>query len=201
MSQRLRLGLVGCGDVAHRHYLPGIASRADLCRDHRRCGSEPPDAAAGVASAIAAWSPGARTCWSVGEMLAGETLTRSLQPDAPPRSTAPSTARSSRPASPASARSRSRRRWPMPTPLIDLAASQDVLFLVAPGSAAHARRCAGSAGLIDDGNLGRPTPRRWPTTPTPARRTGASITGDPDAVLTATASARSSTTASTGCTR
>ena len=29
VGERLRLGIVGCGDVAHRHYLPGIASRAD----------------------------------------------------------------------------------------------------------------------------------------------------------------------------
>lgn len=30
MSQeRLRIGIVGCGDVAHRHYLPGLASVAD----------------------------------------------------------------------------------------------------------------------------------------------------------------------------
>ena len=52
VSERLRLGIVGCGDVAHRHYLPGIASRAD--RVAITAVADPNlDAAAGVASAIA----------------------------------------------------------------------------------------------------------------------------------------------------
>ena len=28
-AERLRIGIIGCGDVAHRHYLPGLASMAD----------------------------------------------------------------------------------------------------------------------------------------------------------------------------
>ena len=28
-GERLRIGIVGCGDVAHRHYLPGLASMSD----------------------------------------------------------------------------------------------------------------------------------------------------------------------------
>jgi predicted dehydrogenase len=57
--ERIRVGIVGCGDVAHRHYLPALAGLADdvvvaACVD--------PDleAARRAAEAVASWSPDAR---------------------------------------------------------------------------------------------------------------------------------------------
>ena len=82
--------------------------------------------------------------------------------------------------------------------LIDLAASQDVLFLVAPGSAATAQMRWLTASSTTAISAGRRSPS--PITPTPARPTGAS-TPATRRRSTATASAPSSTTASTGCTR
>ena len=154
VSERLRVGIVGCGDVAHRHYLPGIASRAD--RVAITAVADPNlDAAAGVASAIAAWSPGARTYGSVGEMLAVETLDAVFNLTPAPLHGAVNreileagvACFSEKPLASTLAEADA---------LIDLAASQDVLFLVAPGSAATAPM-RWLTGLIDDGNLGRPT--------------------------------------------
>src|SRR6476659_3497011 len=146
--------MVGCGDVAHRHYLPGIASRAD--RVAITAVADPNlDAAAGVASAIAPWSPGARTYGSVGEMRARETLDAvfNLTP-------APLHGAVNREILDAGVACFSEK--PLAATLadadalIDLAASQDVLFLVAPGSAATAPM-RWLTSVINDGSLGRPT--------------------------------------------
>ena len=59
-------------------------------------------------------------------------------------------------ASPATARSRSRRAWPTRTSLIELAADNGTLFLCAPGSAVTAR-IRWLKELADSGRLGRPT--------------------------------------------
>ncbi|MFL5750770.1 MAG: Gfo/Idh/MocA family protein, partial [Chloroflexota bacterium] len=73
MTDRLRLGIVGCGDVVHRHYLPGIITRSD--RVAITALADPgPGAAASVASAVSGWSPDATTYPGVEEMLDAETL-------------------------------------------------------------------------------------------------------------------------------
>lgn len=67
----LRIGIVGCGDVAHRHYVPGIASRAD--RVAITALADPsPGATERLAAAVASASP--RTYRGVEEMLRRETL-------------------------------------------------------------------------------------------------------------------------------
>ena len=69
----LRIGIIGCGDVLPRHYLPGIESRAD--RVGIAALADPrPGAAEAIASAIEAWSPGARTYRDADEMLRSESL-------------------------------------------------------------------------------------------------------------------------------
>src|SRR5262245_27606828 len=70
---RLRIGIVGCGDVAYRHYLPGLASRAAdvavvAAADPR------PGAAEALAAAVADWSPGATAYLDPVEMLRAERL-------------------------------------------------------------------------------------------------------------------------------
>jgi len=57
MADRARIAIVGCGDVAYRHYVPGLASRAPDVEiaavvDPR------PGAAEALASAVASGSPG-----------------------------------------------------------------------------------------------------------------------------------------------
>ena len=68
-AEQLRIGLVGCGDVARRHYLPALADlagrvRVVSCMDVRR------DAAQALIDDIAAWSPGARAFDDLDTMLA-----------------------------------------------------------------------------------------------------------------------------------
>ena len=154
VSGRLKLGLVGGGDVAHRHYLPGIASRAD--RVAITAAADPNLAAAeGVASAVSAWSPAARTYGSVGEMLAIETLDAVFN-------LTPATLHGAVNREILEAGVACFSEKPLASTLadadalIDLAGSQDVLFLVAPGSAATAPM-RWLAGVIEDRSLGRPT--------------------------------------------
>jgi len=72
-KDRLRIGLVGCGDVARRHYLPALADAADRVRiasvmDARRA------AARDLADDIADWSPDARAFDDLDAMLAAGEL-------------------------------------------------------------------------------------------------------------------------------
>jgi len=72
-SERLRIGIVGCGDVAHRHYVPAIASRAE--RVVITALADPtPGAAERLADAVSSWSPGARAYRDAGEMLGSDTI-------------------------------------------------------------------------------------------------------------------------------
>ena len=72
-SERLRIGIVGCGDVAHRHYVPGIASRAE--RVAITALADPtPGAAQGLADAVASWSPRAGAYRDAAEMLRSDTV-------------------------------------------------------------------------------------------------------------------------------
>jgi len=68
-SDRLRIGIVGCGDVAHRHYLPALADLAEYV--HLVALMDPrEEAAQATAKGIAAWSPGARVYTDLDAMLA-----------------------------------------------------------------------------------------------------------------------------------
>jgi predicted dehydrogenase len=72
-GERLRIGIVGCGDVAHRHYVPGIASRAE--RVVITALADPtPGAAERLADAVASWSPGAGAYRDAAEMLRSDTV-------------------------------------------------------------------------------------------------------------------------------
>ena len=154
VNERLRIGIVGCGDVVQRHYLPGIGSRADdvaiaALADPRS------GAAESVATAIEAWSPGARTYRDAVEMLGGESLDGvfNLTP-------APLHGPVNRAVLEAGVACFSEK--PLAATLadadalIDLAAQQGTLFLCAPGSAADAR-IRWLKGLANSVRLGRPT--------------------------------------------
>ena len=64
----IRVGIVGCGDVVHRHYLPALASMAD---DVTLAAVADPRDGAGeaVAAAAASWSPGTKVYRDVETML------------------------------------------------------------------------------------------------------------------------------------
>ena len=150
----LRIGIVGCGDVVQRHYLPGIELRADgvaitALADLR------PGAAETVATAIQAWSPGARTYRDAAEMLGGElldgvfNLTPVLFHGPVNRAVlaAGVACFSEKPVASTLADADA---------LIELAARQGTLFLCAPGSAAEAR-LRWLKELANSGRLGHPT--------------------------------------------
>ena len=68
-SDRIRIAVIGCGDVADRHYLPALEALADkvviaALVDPR------PGAAERAAASVAGWSPGARVHLMLDEMLA-----------------------------------------------------------------------------------------------------------------------------------
>jgi predicted dehydrogenase len=67
-KDRLRIGIVGCGDVAHRHYLPALA---DVSSDVRIAAVMDPheEAARRTAADIAEWSAGARVYSDLATML------------------------------------------------------------------------------------------------------------------------------------
>jgi predicted dehydrogenase len=56
MVDRARIGIVGCGDVAYRHYVPGLASRAPDV-EIAAVADPRPGAAEALVSAVADWSP------------------------------------------------------------------------------------------------------------------------------------------------
>ena len=65
---RIRLAIIGCGDVAYRHYLPALEALSaqvavEAVVDPR------PGAAERATDAIAGWSPGARAYLDLDEML------------------------------------------------------------------------------------------------------------------------------------
>jgi predicted dehydrogenase len=181
-AQRLRIGIIGCGDVAHRHYLPALESMADEVEivglaDPR------PGAPEALAAAVAGSSPGARTYADPAEMLAGERLDGvfDLTP-APLHGTinrqilaAGVACYSEKPIASSVAEA---------THLIELAATRGVLFLCATGTAVT-NRFRWLKGLVESGELGAPTlavahhadagPAAWPEytgDPTPFYREG-----------------------------
>src|SRR4051794_4277443 len=68
MVDRTRIAIVGCGDVAYRHYVPGLASRApDI--EIAAVADPRSGAADALVAAVADWSPGARAYTDIGDML------------------------------------------------------------------------------------------------------------------------------------
>jgi predicted dehydrogenase len=66
--ERLRIGIVGCGDVAYRHYLPALAEMAADVRITALVDSRL-DAARAAAASVEGWSPGARPYGDLEAML------------------------------------------------------------------------------------------------------------------------------------
>ena len=67
-EERLRIGIVGSGDVAHRHYLPALAEMAEHVRVAAIC--DPRDGVAATTAAwIASWSEDARAYRDLSAML------------------------------------------------------------------------------------------------------------------------------------
>ena len=133
MSIVVRVGMVGGGDVAHRHYLPALellAGKVTLAAvaDPREGAGE------AVASAVADWSPGTQVFRDVDEMLRGVELDGVFNLTPAPRHGAVNLAildagvacYSEKPLAAS---------VPEADRLIALAADRGVLFLVAPGSA------------------------------------------------------------------
>jgi predicted dehydrogenase len=153
-NERLRIGIVGCGDVAHRHYVPGIASRAD--RVAITALADPtPGAAERLADAVAPWSQGARTYPDAGEMLRSETLDAAFN-----LTPAPLHGEVNRAILEAGLACFSEKPLAATVAdadaLIDLAAQTGTLFLCAPGSAATTQ-VRWLKDLAESGRLGRPT--------------------------------------------
>lgn len=67
-GRRLRIGLVGCGDVARRRYLPALASLAEQV-EVAGCCDPRIDAARSVARAAGSWSPDAHAYDDLRDML------------------------------------------------------------------------------------------------------------------------------------
>jgi predicted dehydrogenase len=153
-ADRLRIGIIGCGDVAHRHYLPGLASRGD--RVVVAAAADPrPGAAEAVATAVAEWSPNTAAYVDSAEMLRRESLDAII--DLAP---APLHGKVNRAILEAGVSCYSEK--PIASSvgeadtLIDLAARKNVIFLVAPGSAVT-DRVRWLKELTDSGRFGRPT--------------------------------------------
>ncbi|HEY7131429.1 MAG TPA: Gfo/Idh/MocA family oxidoreductase [Candidatus Limnocylindrales bacterium] len=153
-DERLRIGIVGAGDVAHRHYLPGLRSRADRVR--LAAVADPRDGAGeGVAAAAADWSPGARVFATVEDMLVAGgldgvvNLTPATRHGAVNRLVleAGTACYSEKPIASTVAEA---------DELIDLAAAKGVLLLCAPGSAVT-QRIRWLRELASSGRLGSPT--------------------------------------------
>jgi predicted dehydrogenase len=151
---RLRIGIVGCGDVAHRNYLPALATAADLVAVVAF--ADPRDGAAeAAAAAVASWSPGSRLYRDVAKMLEVEELDGVFDLTPGPRHgdvnrtilAAGVACFSEKPLATTVAEA---------DELIDLAADRGVLFLSAPGSALTGRTRT-VRELLRSGRLGRAT--------------------------------------------
>jgi predicted dehydrogenase len=71
-ERRLRIGVVGTGDVADRHYLPAFRSMVDEIEIEIAGVADPRDGAGeAFAAAVGEWSPGTRVHRSVDALLAG----------------------------------------------------------------------------------------------------------------------------------
>jgi predicted dehydrogenase len=168
-NRKLRIGIVGCGDVAHRSYLAPLASLSDrveiaACSDPRLAAAE------NLAEAVRGWSPDVRPFERLDDMLAQS------EPDAVFDLTpAPAHAQVNRRCLEAGVHLFSEK--PMAATLaeadglIELARSRGLTFLCAPAPAAT-RRVRWLRKVVESGRLGRPTliigrsstlgPASWP---------------------------------------
>jgi predicted dehydrogenase len=151
---RLRIGVVGCGDVAHRHYLPALASLSD--RVTVAAVADPRDGAPEAAArAVEAWSPGTRVYRDFDAMLQGGELDAVYNLTPAPRHGAANRAileaglacYSEKPLAASVADADA---------LIALATSRGLPFLVAPGSAVSGR-IRWLKGLVTSGRYGPAT--------------------------------------------
>jgi predicted dehydrogenase len=151
---RLRIGILGAGDVAHRHYLPALAS---VPGDVALAAVADPREGAGeaLARAVETWSPGTRIFRDLESMLAAGGLDAvfNLTP-APSHGAANHSileaglaCYSEKPLAASLAEADT---------LIDLAKERGVLFLSAPGSAVT-KRFRALRELAASGVLGAPT--------------------------------------------
>jgi predicted dehydrogenase len=153
-AERLRIGIIGCGDVAHRHYLPGLASMADEI-EIVALADPKPGAPEALAAAIAPWSPRARPYADPKDMLAGERLDGVFDLTPAPLHGRVNRAileagvacYSEKPIASSVAEARE---------LIELASARGLAFLCAPGDAVT-RRFRWLRSLVDSGELGTPT--------------------------------------------
>ena len=65
---KLRIGIIGCGDVARRHYLPALAALADG-NELVGCSDARPAAARGLAALARGWSPRVRAFGQLTDLL------------------------------------------------------------------------------------------------------------------------------------
>jgi len=153
-APKLRLAIVGCGDVAARHYFPALQARADRVTiaavvDPR------PGAAEGAAAAIATWSPGAMPFTDLDAMLDHGGIDAAIDLTPAPRHGSINAAildagihlYSEKPLASSVAEA---------DRLIATAAGRGVRFLCAPGSAAT-ERFRWLRAVIASGRFGSPT--------------------------------------------
>jgi predicted dehydrogenase len=152
--ERIRIGIVGAGDVAHRHYLPALGSAAD--RIALVAVADPRDEAGErVAEAVSAGSPGTRVYRDLDDMLAAGGLDAVFDLTPAPRHGAVNRAileaglacYSEKPIASSVEEADG---------LIELAAQRGVLLLCAPGSAVSGR-IRWLRELAASGRLGKPT--------------------------------------------
>jgi len=170
---KLRIGIIGCGDAARRHYLPALAVLADGI-ELVGCSDARPAAARGLAALARGWSPRVRAFGQLTDLL------EEARPEAIFNLTP------ARPCTPRSARSAcspvfmSTREKPIASSveeadrLIEMASSSGLTLLCAPASAVT-RRVRWLADVVASGRLGRPTlavaqcattgPAAWASTP------------------------------------
>jgi predicted dehydrogenase len=153
-TEQLRIGIVGCGDVAKRHYLPALAEAAVDVR--LAAVTDPrPDAAEEVAALAASWSPGTAVFGSLDDMLAAGGLDAVID-------LAPATRHAGVNAAVLEAGLALYSEKPIAATvaeaerLIETAARAGVLFLCAPGVAAT-RRFQWLADLVRSGRYGAAT--------------------------------------------
>jgi predicted dehydrogenase len=150
---KTRVGVIGCGDVAHRRYLPALAGLADHV-ELVGCCDALPEAAERAADAVRNWSPDVKAFTQLRDLIeARPDAVFNLTP-APFHAEVTSACLeagmhvfSEKPIASTVAEAGA---------LIDAARSRGLLLLCAPGSAAT-RRVRWLAEVAESGVLGRPT--------------------------------------------
>ena len=151
---KLRIGIVGCGDVAHRHYLPALAALADEI-EVVGCSAARPAAAERLAAATRGWSPRIRAFGRLTELI------EATHPEAIFNLTpAPLHAAVSAECLLSGAHVYSEKPIASSVAeadrLIEMASSRGLTLLCAPASAVT-RRVRWLADVVASGRLGRPT--------------------------------------------